>query len=133
MLQRYLMLIMIIIGGTFIVATAIWGIVQWRRNNAQSPISVKARVTKMDGRYSGPFIFGRSGGLNLAPHYRVTFELIPDGKKKTFEISTVDLDFGKMVAVGDIVILTLQGTRYISFKRSNKIEECSENTLEKEQ
>ena len=113
-------LIILLIIVSSIIAGAIWSIIQWRRNNAQSAISIEARVVSIDDRECGLFVFRRSGGLNLTPHYRITFELIPNGKKKTFEILTIEFSMGKMVAVGDVGTLTLQGTRFISFKQSNK-------------
>ena len=82
-------------------------------NDKKPRIQFEAKVLKVDDRRSGQFYNGRLGGYNLSPRYRILFEF-SDEKRKQKSVSSPEY---KWVKVGDEGILTLQGTRFISFEK----------------
>ena len=84
-------------------------------NNASPKISVEAKVILIDKRDSGSM--SRRGGsfyINFSRVYYVTFTLQPEGGRKKF---TIPVTGNESISVGNTGMLTIQGTRFISFVR----------------
>ncbi len=83
-------------------------ILEWGKNNASPRLTVNAKVvTKRHHR-------NRSSNNMSSTRYYVTFE-VDSGDRTELKIS--GSEYG-MLAEGDTGMLTLQGTRYISFIRN---------------
>jgi uncharacterized protein YpmB len=78
--------------------------------NLFSPLeTTEAEILKIDTTRANQI---RNGRINITPVYEVTF-LLPDKTNKKFDISSLQY---KWVEVGDIGILTIQGTSFVNFK-----------------
>lgn len=104
-----ILLIVFVVFSAFAISIA----KQWSRNNNSQEVSVKARVLKIrdDGWFqksSGTYRFDVTGSC------RITFEIIESGQCQDLNVSMGELD---VISEGDIGTLTMQGTRYISFKK----------------
>lgn len=109
----WLLGVLVIVG--IIVASAVWASVQQSRNDSKPLISEEARVVKITDRNSGMFVRGGTRYfLNTRKEYYVTFESLSNGAQRKF---FVPVNGHKIIAEGDVGVLTSQGTRYISFKR----------------
>ena len=98
--------------GIFIVSIVLT-IIQWSRNNAMPQTSVEAQVVAIP--CSG--WFDKSGvdfHFKIDGICEVKFLLLSSGKRRTIKVPIDELE---VIAKGDVGILTLQGSRYISFKR----------------
>jgi len=93
---------------------AIWGFVEWARNNKQPQISYEVRVVAIDGRSGGQWS-NHNGryAVNINPSFRIKYMHIQSGEVK--EIVVPSSKFVGRERVGNSGILTMQGTRYISF------------------
>ncbi|MCL2564093.1 MAG: DUF2500 domain-containing protein [Oscillospiraceae bacterium] len=97
-----------------IVAGAVWETVQKRHSTSCPQVSAGAQIVAIDKRSSGKTIRrGMNVYVNLSRGYHVTFELLSDGKRKKFFIP---VSGPERLAVGNIGMLTTQGTRYVSFE-----------------
>ena len=117
---------MLMIIGGIVVIKIIWPIVQWLRNNAQPQISVEVRVVACDTTKSSFYVKrkqGAKGHLNFEWGYYITCELLSAGDRKKVWIPFKGIaDQHNMIAEGSTGVLTLQGTRYISFRSTNSME-----------
>jgi len=100
-----------------IAISIIWTIVQWLNNNAQPEISSEVKILAIDDRRSGMSVCMSGEYLfNFSRGYYITYESISSGARKKTWVRFIELaDIHSKVAVNDIGILTLQGTRYIKF------------------
>ena len=95
-----------------IIYDGIKGVSEWSENNSTPKTSVGVRIIDIDRRKSRMI---RNRHLNVTPQYTVTF-LFSDNDKKQFDISAWDY---KWIAIDDEGIITMQGTRFISFKKND--------------
>jgi len=115
--------IAIIVGVGFVIVigiillTIIMKIVIWNKNNHSPKLAVNARVIAKKTAIHG-------GGEHRAySDYFVTFE-VDNGNRLELEVK--DREFGMLIE-GDVGELTLQGTRYLSFVRKNKMSSAGGN------
>lgn len=105
-----------------IAFSAIRGIAQWNRNNAQPVLTVDARLVSKRTHVSHHH---HSDGNDTFQHsttssttYYATFE-VQSGDRMEFRINGAE--FG-MLAEGDNGKLSFQGTRYLGFSRAQRSE-----------
>jgi len=108
---------LIIILGLLIITFA-WHFIQYLRNNSQPKITHEARV--ISKRQEGEFV--RKGlriYYNLDRHTDkysyITFQILSTGKKKEYCVKAKKYE---EATENELVILTLQGTRYIDFEKT---------------
>ena len=96
------------------VVTIVGATKRYLHNNSQCKETFIAKVLLIDDRDSKAFTFGQiGGGINLTRQYYITFDLVNGERKKI----TVPVLGNESINVGDNGYLTLQGTRFISFKK----------------
>jgi len=88
---------------------------QNKQNDAQPRVSVQARILRINRRNSGKWIWmGKRVRINQNRRYYITFALLPEGNKKRLVVPVSGYEW---VSKKDVGMLTLQGTRFIHFKR----------------
>ena len=83
---------------------------RWQRNNAQPEICSQVRVA---AKLKDPMFASRRNPL-AGKVIRILFEFADSGEKREIE---VPINESRLIAEGDSGELTLQGTRYIRFKK----------------
>ncbi|VYU43473.1 DUF2500 family protein [Clostridium tertium] len=105
-------LVFIFIIGVFIF-TIVKGISEWSSNNRQPIVPVDSKITskRMSVTHHN---HGENGMSHNSTSYYVTFEF---ENSERLELKVSGSDYGLM-SEGDRGVLSFQGTRFISFKRS---------------
>ncbi len=100
-------IVVIVIGG--ILLTFIRGVSRWSKNNNSPQLTVFAKVVAKRAAVRG------GGETRAYNDYFVTFE-VESGDRMELEVK--DIDYGMLVE-GDKGELSFQGTRYLSFARTD--------------
>ena len=96
-----------------IIVTMVRGVGEWNKNNQSPKLTVPVTVVaKRSDVHRG------IETMHTFTSYYVTFQ-VESGDRMEFEVS--DMEYG-MLAEGDRVMLTFQGTRYLSFQRNESAE-----------
>jgi len=104
--------ILILIGLAYGIISLIWHFIKEKKNDLASENSVIVTVVKVDDRNR---IFSRAGAIiNISGQWDVTFKF-ECGKQKKFSVPEVE---SRKLQKGQSGILILQGTRFISFKKT---------------
>ncbi|WP_144510643.1 DUF2500 domain-containing protein [Bacillus sp. FJAT-22090] len=103
-------LIFFLLIASLIGFTIIKSVGQWNKNNHSPKLSVPVQVVTKRSNTSGG-----SGNTSASTSYYVTFQ-VESGDRMELQLS--GKEYG-MLAEGDLGILTFQGTRFLSFERSN--------------
>lgn len=98
--------------GAFIVSF-VRGARQWNKNNHSPRLTVSAVITSKRAQVSGG-----GHGHHASTRYYIAFQ-VESGDR--IELSVSGADYG-MLAEGDQGRLTFQGTRFLSFDRSGRLE-----------
>jgi len=101
-------IVFIIVIGVFVVI-AVRSISQWSKNNNSPRIPVQARAVTKRAHTSGG-----TGDTSASTSYYITFQFL-SGDRKEFHVPY--REYG-LIAENDDGILTFQGTRFVSFERS---------------
>ena len=97
------------------VGAFIWEKIRQKQNDAQPQVSVQARILRINKRRSGKIVWAAGQGhINLNRRYYITFALLPEGSKKRFAVPVSGYEW---LSKEDFGTLTLQGTRFVHFKR----------------
>jgi len=89
-------------------------VVQWQKNNMKSQSTSEVRILKKE-KASWFSRGGTSIHFNVSGTNLLIYKSLADGKRKTI---LVPIDELKKINKGDIGTLITQGSRYISFTRS---------------
>jgi len=110
-------MVLILIVPVLIIVSIIYYIWEWSRNNAKSAVSYEARISRVVKR-GWVIKSGSRYGVNALGTNRVEFELLYSRKRVTVNVPINEVKF---MDDGDFGVLTLQGTRYLSFKRGERL------------
>ena len=100
-----------------IIVTLIRGIGEWNKNNHSPKLTVPATVVSRRSNVSHHHHGGETHHVHTSTSYYATFQ-VESGDRMEFALS--GMEYG-MLAEGDTGELTFQGTRYLSFQRTEQV------------
>ena len=100
-----------------IIVTLIRGIGEWNKNNHSPKLTVPATVVSRRSDVSHHHHGGEPHHVHTSTSYYATFQ-VESGDRMEFALS--GMEYG-MLAEGDTGELTFQGTRYLSFQRTEQV------------
>ena len=100
-----------------IIVTLIRGIGEWNKNNHSPKLTVPATVVSRRSDVSHHHHGGETHHVHTSTSYYATFQ-VESGDRMEFALS--GMEYG-MLAEGDTGELTFQGTRYLSFQRTEQV------------
>ena len=100
-----------------IIVTLIRGIGEWNKNNHSPKLTVPATVVSRRSDVFHHHHGGETHHVHTSTSYYATFQ-VESGDRMEFALS--GMEYG-MLAEGDTGELTFQGTRYLSFQRTEQV------------
>ena len=115
-IMSVMMPLMFVLVFGIIIVTLIRGIGEWNKNNHSPKLTVPAAVVSRRTAVSHHHHGGETHHVHTSTSYYATFQ-VESGDRMEFALS--GMEYG-MLAEGDVGELTFQGTRYLSFQRTEQ-------------
>ena len=115
-MMSVIMPLMFVLVFGIIIVTLIRGIGEWNKNNHSPKLTVPAAVVSRRTAVSHHHHGGETHHVHTSTSYYATFQ-VESGDRMEFALS--GMEYG-MLAEGDTGELTFQGTRYLSFRRTEQ-------------
>ena len=115
-IMSVMMPLMFVLVFGIIIVTLIRGIGEWNKNNHSPKLTVPAAVVSRRTAVSHHHHSGETHRVHTSTSYYATFQ-VESGDRMEFALSGTE--YG-MLAEGDTGELTFQGTRYLSFQRTEQ-------------
>ena len=115
-IMSVMMPLMFVLVFGIIIVTLIRGIGEWNKNNHSPKLTVPAAVVSRRTAVSHRHHSGETHHVHTSTSYYATFQ-VESGDRMEFALS--GMEYG-MLAEGDVGELTFQGTRYLSFQRTEQ-------------
>lgn len=115
-MMSVMMPLMFVLVFGIIIVTLIRGIGEWNKNNHSPKLTVPATVVSRRTDVSHHHHDGETHHVHTSTSYYATFQ-VESGDRMEFALS--GMEYG-MLAEGDTGELTFQGTRYLSFQRTEQ-------------
>ena len=115
-IMSVMMPLMFVLVFGIIIVTLIRGIGEWNKNNHSPKLTVPAAVVSRRTAVSHHHHGGETHHVHTSTSYYATFQ-VESGDRMEFALSGTE--YG-MLAEGDVGELTFQGTRYLSFQRTEQ-------------